>query len=73
MAVLGGCGRPICLVSTGMNEEATFGVDGPDEHGYFTHPCQLCAVAWKTKYPKAKVQSMANPDVRRIHCERGNV
>lgn len=57
MAVLGGCGRPICLVSSGICGRITFGSEGsgPDEHGYFGEPCYLCAKAWKAKYPNEEV------------------
>lgn len=51
MSIKGGCGRPNCGVSTGIDESMTFGTGKLDSNGYWEHPCAKCEAAWRKKYP----------------------
>jgi len=37
------CGNPDCGVSSGICERITFGSGELDDHGYWEHPCVICA------------------------------
>lgn len=50
------CGNVECGISTAIDEETlTFGSGDLDDHGFFEHPCLICANEYKSKHPDAKV------------------
>jgi len=47
-AVMPACKNEDCAVSSGICGALTFGYGDLDDHGYWQHPCVLCALAWKS-------------------------
>jgi len=46
------CGNPDCKASSSISEHLTFGSGELDEHGFWEHPCPICARAFEKEYPK---------------------
>lgn len=45
------CGNPECSTSTGIHGGLTFGSGVLDSHGYWEHPCRVCASAFDQNVP----------------------